>query len=190
MSIIHEYFRILKSTKRVDNIMMNYLKAILVIIILLIGYLYYTRPEMEITPNNFIKTMDNNGYRVFKKPNKDADISYAAVSKDKSILINYAGFKNEAKSKEFYSKITEAKDEKHQLKIKREVYIGKPCPEMQSYTEYEDYYIAIYTKNAVIYSKTNIRIQGNTDDIFNTLFKPVKFDLNTIESMLSSKPKK
>ena len=164
----------------------NLVKAIVALLILSVGYLYYTRPEMEITADAFIRVANNNGYRIIKKHNNDADTFYTASSKDKSIIINYAGFKNEEKSRQFYEKITKFDEEKHQYTLKREVYIGKPCPEMQSYSYYDDYYKAIYTKNAVIYSKVYKGVQGNLDSVFDSLFIPVKFDGNTIQTMLTS----
>ncbi len=169
------------------NYFINTVKVIVVLFIIWVGYLYYTRPEMEITPDTFVKVMDSRGYKIYRKYNNEADIFYTAISKDKNIVINYAGFNSEQKCQEFYEKTTKFDEEKHQFKMKRELYIGKPNPEMQSYSYYDDYYKAIYTKKAVIYSKNLKFVQGNIDSAFDALFVPVKFDMETVQKMLSDK---
>ena len=154
----------------------SFIKILIFLAILYVTYLYYTRPEMIIPANTFKNTLAKNGYNVKSVKYQDTSIAYEATKGE--IKIIYAGFSSDDAAQEFYAKLTDRyKDSKYSVKISRDFRIGKPSAEKQSFVYDHIFHIAIYAKNAVIYTDSFTKYSNEIDELYKDLFVPVKFDL-------------
>ena len=151
------------------------IKWILFFALLYVLYLYYTRPELSITPDNFKKIVRENGYQVFK-PNtplsKIATVSYVAVDNDdKALKVNYISCNNSEECYDFYTKFMDQSSDKHTNNLTRDLRFGKTTAEYQSYISDYTIYLAIYTGNAVVYASNFDTRRDQLYKIFERLFK-------------------
>ena len=163
---------------------MNFIKLIIAMLILYVGFLYYSRPEMEISADNFVKIIKAGSpdFAISRNKVNGANLAYSAVNNNKRIKIDYINFESPEAAHLYYMDFINSSTDKHQQKISRDIRINKPTAEKQSYLDGYTYKIAIYAKNTVIVSSTGDDNMLNVNDIFNELYKPVEFDFSNIES--------
>ena len=155
----------------------NFLKLFIVILIIYVGYLYYTRPEMEISPDTFKYKVENKGYVVSKVKSKVADNAFQAVDKTTGNKINYLEFSNEKEANDFYLKFINNRQSKHEAKFRYDIRIKKSTGKMQLFIDQYRYYGVIRAKNVVIYSDVLYYSKKEIAEMFEYLYEPPRFEL-------------
>ena len=161
-----------------------FIKLFICAAIIYLGFLYFTRPEMEITPEAFVNTARDNGFQVVKTYVSGATVAYSAISHDKKFRIDYVAFNSNEQAHGYYTQVMDNVEEKHSQSFARDVRIGKPTAEKQSYSDFDIYYVGIYAKNAVINSICDMHRRDEVNGVINKLFKPVGFDLTKPETFI------
>lgn len=166
------------------NLIASLIKLLLAIFIALYIFLYFTRPDPDITQELFNQTMQSNGYRIsYSKVNAQNTVypSTIATRKDKALKINYVNFGSETESRDFYNNFTRTREAKHVHDIVRDLRIDRIASEKQSYLYEDDYYIALYTKDAVIYCISDIEYKDELNKIFDKLRKAPNVDFSQLK---------
>ena len=163
------------------NNIQHIIKAIIIIAIAYAGIIYYTRPEMEVTPETFKQTVRDAGYMVYESGSdtrpQNAVVSYLAMKG--RMKINYATFQTNQEAKRFYTDFVNNTEEKHSQNISRDLRMGdKQSAEKQSYVYEYDCYLALYAKNAVVYTSGSSDYRPDYDEIFKRLFISPKIDFS------------
>ena len=156
-----------------------FLKIFIFVLFMYAVYLYYTRPEMIITVDQFKKVATENGYKVSAVRGTDAKIAFAATNQY-GIKVYYLGYENEEDAHNTYLKFVNKFDNKYSLKFHRDVRFRKSAAEMQTYYYQYKHYASIHAKNSVIYAETVTSNDKQLDKIFDALYQPPKFNLKQI----------
>ncbi len=140
-------------------------------------YLFYTRPELDLSESYFRKVMLENGYKIYTyigdRP-QNAEIAYTALNMEKTIKINYVKFNSELSCKNFYESYMNKAEEKHTLKVYKDQRVDKVASEKQSFAYDGYYYSAIYSKNAIAFAEGSDYFRSEFDRVFKALNDPVE----------------
>lgn len=147
---------------------------------LLLFFLFFTRPEHSISPQDFIDKMKTYSYQTYySKKITNADVSYVAKGMS-NVQVFYAHFNNEQDCKNYYTGLTLGSKGKPMRSVSRDQRIQKVASEKLTY-EYEDYFYAfLYTKNAVIHAKTYIGNKTELVEIFRGLNEKKVYSMNEL----------
>ena len=162
------------------EIIKSFIKLLIVAILLYVGYLYYTRPGIEITPQTFLNAAQSCNFKVSRSQTsasyKAANYSYTATKK--GVWVEYINFKDAEAAKDFYLNFLDRVETKHSHSISRDLRINKNSCEKQSFTSDYDYYIIIYADNNVVYAVADTYFKPELNEIFNILFKSPNIDFS------------
>ncbi len=155
----------------------NVAKYISFAIVAFLIFLFYTRPEHDLTPEKFLSVMKNHSYNSFyTKKAVNADLSYMSKGISNT-RVYYHHFSNEDACREYYQSLTIDSKGKSMRHLYRDQRISKVASERLTYEEDDTLFAFLYTKSAVVHSETSV---GNKAELIN-LFK----DLDQKEKLTS-----
>ena len=147
---------------------------------IIMALLFITRPDLEITQEHFENVAASNNYKIFKVKSKAEGATSAskAVSDDERIEIYYIGFNDKEDSYNFYKRFLNKTGDKYGQFLLPDYRVDGLSAEKQSFIIDSRYYVAIYTKNAVIFSEEYQGFKKKMDLVFDELYKlpPIKYD--------------
>ena len=162
------------------------LKILLFIAVIYFAYLYFTRPELNLSQEYFTNIMQNNNYKVYYNKERIPGAKDSLVARKDDIDIYYVNFYKNEDAKKYYENYTQS-SEKHLLNMSRDFRLDKIAAEKQYYSDDDIFYIAMYANNAVVYSKTYENQKEELKNIFSELYKPAKFDWSNIKGFFEEK---
>jgi hypothetical protein len=168
---------------QVQVLLSNIFKFVLLALAIFYGYLYFTRPELEIADQKFIDLAKKNGFKVYQKSVNKAEYNsndkyYYAVKGWSKIY--FLHFEDENDCKRYFSNLLNQIDNKYSLKVSKDVRIGDIPSEMQSYVYEDTYYAVIRTRHVVIHGNTFYADKPDVNYIFEYLYKVPTVDFQKI----------
>ena len=149
------------------DFMDNITKYISFAFAILMVFLFYARPENNISPEDFISKMKEFSYKTYyAKKVQNADISYVASSIS-NVKVYYHHFNHEEDCKNYYSSLTANSKGKPMYDSVRDQRLNRVASEKLTYQDDDIFYAFLYTGNAVIHAKT---YSGNKMELIN-MFK-------------------